>query len=53
MASLSRFLAVKLKLKVNEAKSAVDRPWRRKFLGYSLTWHKRPPKGGPGQPDPL
>jgi RNA-directed DNA polymerase len=42
MASLSRFLAVKLKLKVNEAKSAVDRPWRRKFLGYSLTWHKRP-----------
>ena len=42
MASLNRFLAVKLKLKVNEAKSAVDRPWRRKFLGYSLTWHKRP-----------
>jgi len=42
MASLSLFLAVKLKLKVNEAKSAVDRPWRRKFLGYSLTWHKRP-----------
>jgi RNA-directed DNA polymerase len=42
MASLSRFLAVKLKLKVNAAKSAVDRPWRRKFLGYSLTWHKRP-----------
>jgi RNA-directed DNA polymerase len=42
MASISRFLAVKLKLKVNKAKSAVDRPWRRKFLGYSLTWHKRP-----------
>ena len=42
MASLSRFLAVKLKLRVNEAKSAVDRPWRRKFLGYSMTWHKRP-----------
>ena len=42
MVSLSRFLAVKLKLQVNEAKSAVDRPWRRKFLGYSLTWHKRP-----------
>jgi RNA-directed DNA polymerase len=40
MASVSRFLAVKLK--VNEAKSAVDRPWRRKFLGYSLTWQKRP-----------
>ena len=42
MASLNRFLAVKLKLRVNEAKSSVDRPWRRKFLGYSLTWHKRP-----------
>jgi RNA-directed DNA polymerase len=42
MASLSRFLGDKLKLKVNVAKSAVDRPWRRKFLGYSLTWHKQP-----------
>ena len=42
MASLSRFLAEKLRLKVNEAKSAVDRPWRRKFLGYSMTWHQRP-----------
>ena len=42
MASLSRFLTIKLKLKVNEAKSAVDRPWRRKFLGYSMTWHRKP-----------
>jgi RNA-directed DNA polymerase len=42
MASLSRFLTEKLQLKVNEAKSAVDRPWRRKFLGYSMTWHQRP-----------
>jgi RNA-directed DNA polymerase len=42
MASLSRFLWVKLKLRLNEAKSAVDRPWRRKFLGYSMTWHRRP-----------
>lgn len=42
MASLSRFIERKLKLKVNEAKSAVDRPWNRKFLGYSLTWHKVP-----------
>ena len=42
MASLSHFLAEKLRLKVNEAKSAVDRPWRRKFLGYSMTWHMRP-----------
>lgn len=42
MSSLSRFLTVKLRLKVNEAKSAVGRPWRRKFLGYSMTWHQRP-----------
>jgi RNA-directed DNA polymerase len=40
MASLTRFLAEKLKLKVNMAKSAVARPWDRKFLGYSVTWHK-------------
>jgi len=42
LASLIRFLAERLKLKVNEAKSAVAPPWRRKFLGYSLTWHKAP-----------
>jgi len=42
LASLTRFLAERLKLKVNEAKSAVAPPWRRKFLGYSLTWHKAP-----------
>lgn len=42
MASVSRFLAKRLKLRVNEAKSAVDRPWNRTFLGYSMTWHKKP-----------
>lgn len=42
LGSLSRFLGERLKLKVNKAKSAVDRPWKRKFLGYSLTWHKAP-----------
>ena len=42
MASISRFLADTLKLTVNVAKSAVARPWVRKFLGYSLTWHKTP-----------
>ncbi|MBC7544121.1 MAG: group II intron reverse transcriptase/maturase [Candidatus Sericytochromatia bacterium] len=42
MASLVRFLDRHLKLKVNEAKSAVARPWERKFLGYSMTFHKRP-----------
>jgi len=40
--SLTRFLANKLKLKVNAEKSAVARPWERKFLGYSMTFHKRP-----------
>jgi group II intron reverse transcriptase/maturase len=42
MASITRFLADTLKLTVNMAKSAVARPWERKFLGYSLTWHKAP-----------
>ena len=42
LASITRFLAERLKLKVNEAKSAVAPPWKRKFLGYSLTWHKAP-----------
>jgi len=37
-ASLTRFLATRLKLKVNEAKSAVAHPWQRKFLGFSFTW---------------
>lgn len=42
MASISRFLTDTLKLTVNAAKSAVAPPWQRKFLGYSLTWHKAP-----------
>jgi RNA-directed DNA polymerase len=36
MASVRRFLQERLRLKVNEEKSAVDRPWRRKFLGFSM-----------------
>jgi len=40
MDSLSRFLKDTLKLKVNQAKSAVDRPWKRKFLGFSLSWER-------------
>ena len=40
--SLTEFLAERLKLKVNTSKSAVARPWQRKFLGYSLTWHPKP-----------
>jgi RNA-directed DNA polymerase len=34
--SLKRFVTRKLKLKVNESKSAVGRPWERKFLGFSF-----------------
>src|SRR6266851_5726308 len=37
MASVSRFLTSKLRLKVNEAKSAVARPEERKFLGFSIS----------------
>jgi RNA-directed DNA polymerase len=37
MESISRFITQKLKLKVNEAKSAVARPQQRKFLGFSFT----------------
>jgi hypothetical protein len=36
MESITAFLKNKLKLKVNEQKSAVDRPWKRKFLGFSM-----------------
>jgi RNA-directed DNA polymerase len=42
LASLTRFLHERLKLRVNPEKSAVDRPWNRKFLGYSLTFHQAP-----------
>jgi RNA-directed DNA polymerase len=42
MASVTRFLTTRLKLKVNEAKSAVARPWDRKFLGFSFTRGKVP-----------
>ncbi|WP_458646960.1 group II intron reverse transcriptase/maturase [Thermodesulfobium fumaratoxidans] len=36
MENITAFLKNKLKLKVNEQKSAVDRPWKRKFLGFSM-----------------
>jgi len=42
MQSVTAFLEQRLKLKVNASKSAVARPWERKFLGYSMTWHKKP-----------
>jgi hypothetical protein len=37
MASVTRFLERTLRLKVNEAKSVVDRPWNRTFLGFTFT----------------
>jgi RNA-directed DNA polymerase len=40
MESLIRFLREKLKLTVNPKKSAVDRPWKRRFLGFSMTTHR-------------
>ncbi len=42
--SVTQFIEKKLKLKVNQAKSAVDRPWKRKFLGFTFSWHKEEPK---------
>lgn len=42
MASLERFLWTRLRLRVNRDKSAVARPWSRKFLGYSVTWDRQP-----------
>jgi RNA-directed DNA polymerase len=36
MASITRFLERKLRLRVNRDKSAVARPWQRKFLGYRI-----------------
>jgi RNA-directed DNA polymerase len=42
MTSLETFLRERLRLKVNREKSAVARPWDRKFLGYSVTVNREP-----------
>jgi RNA-directed DNA polymerase len=42
MASITRFITTKLKLQVNEQKSAVARPWDRKFLGFSFSSNREP-----------
>jgi RNA-directed DNA polymerase len=42
MEGITRYLTTKLKLKVNQAKSAVARPKDRKFLGFSFTSGKEP-----------
>ena len=39
MESITRFVEQRLRLRVNREKSAVSRPWQRKFLGYSFSWH--------------
>jgi len=40
--TVERFLKKRLRLVVNREKSAVDRPWKRKFLGYTFTTHYQP-----------
>ena len=40
--SVERFVTKRLRLRVNRDKSAVGRPWNRKFLGYTVTVHRRP-----------
>ena len=42
MASITSFLEQRLKLTVNQEKSAVARPWQRQFLGYGMTLHRTP-----------
>lgn len=39
--SITKFLEKRLRLTVNQDKSAVDRPWKRKFLGFSFTSLKK------------
>jgi RNA-directed DNA polymerase len=41
--SITIFLERRLRLKVNAEKSAVARPWERRFLGYSFTFHREAP----------
>jgi len=41
MESVAGFLEKRLRLRINWDKSAVDRPWNRKFLGYTMTSHHR------------
>jgi group II intron reverse transcriptase/maturase len=42
MTSITTFLETRLKLTVNQDKSAVDRPRNRQFLGYGMTNHRTP-----------
>src|SRR5437667_6111799 len=42
MESVTRFIMHRLKIRVNQAKSAVAQPWQRKFLGFSFTSEREP-----------
>ncbi len=44
MKSISHFIEKKLRLKVNREKSAVGRPWIRKYLGFCMTISRKAPK---------
>jgi len=44
MESVSRFIEKKLRLKVNTEKSAIGRPWERKYLGFCMTNSRKNPK---------
>jgi RNA-directed DNA polymerase len=43
--NISKFITRKLKLKVNQSKSKVDRPWRCKFLGFRIIAGKETKRG--------
>ena len=47
MKSMTKFITKRLRLKVNEAKSSVGRPWKSKYLGFSLTSSRAAPKVKP------
>jgi len=44
MESVTKFITKRLRLKVNEAKSSVGRPWKSKYLGFSLTNRRGQPR---------
>ena len=44
MRSVSKFIVKRLRLKVNEEKSSVGRPWKSKYLGFSMTDSRKKPK---------